>query len=234
MSTMLITGASRGIGLEHCRQHLAAGGTAIAACRNPEAALTLQALEGERLRIVRMDMRDHASIDAAAQALAGTAIDVLINNAGTYGPKGFPEGMPYQSVDGMDYAIWADVLAVNVLGPFKVTTAFRAHLKASKGLVVMMSSDLGSITSNSNGQSHAYRTSKAALNMLTKGLAIDLAGDGIRVISMAPGWTQTDMGSTAAIWPVDESVRRQRDVLNGLDSAATGCFINLNGAPVPW
>jgi NAD(P)-dependent dehydrogenase (short-subunit alcohol dehydrogenase family) len=235
--TVLVTGANRGIGLEHVRQALAAGQFVIAACRTPEKATALDDLQQhfpERLRIEPLDTGAAGSIAALASRLDGVSIDILINNAGLYG-GGWDDSAARQTLEGMDYDQWEEILRVNVIGVFRLTVALLPNLKrGERKLVMMMSSDLGSIANNTQGQSHAYRTSKAALNMLTKGLSIDLREQGVTVMSMAPGWTQTDLGGANAPWPVDESVRRQREVIAEMTFARSGEFLNLNGKPVPW
>jgi NAD(P)-dependent dehydrogenase (short-subunit alcohol dehydrogenase family) len=242
MSTILVTGANRGIGLEHVRQALAAGDDVIAACRSPAAAADLHELGRgfgpSRLRIESLDVASPPSIEALAQRLEGVAIDILINNAGIYGrpdAPAWPEAAKAQSLGAMDYDLWEDTLRINLLGPFRVTGRLLPNLRAGeRKLVVMMSSDLGSIANNTLGTSHAYRSSKAALNMVTRGLAIDLKGQGITIISLAPGWTRTDLGGEGAHWPVDDSVRAQRRVLDTITPADSGRFIDLTGKSVPW
>jgi NAD(P)-dependent dehydrogenase (short-subunit alcohol dehydrogenase family) len=224
MPTALITGASRGIGAEYVRQLRAKGWRVIAAMRTPKGDDS-----------VPLDTADHASIDALAAHLAGVAVDLLVNNAGSYGPQGFPDGQHYQAFGTTDYDVWADILRVNLFGPMKMVEAFAAHLEASdRKLVVNMSSDLGSVANNAHGGSHAYRTSKTALNMLTKGLSIDLAPRGITVVSMAPGWTRTELGGSMAPLSVEDSVAGQIAVIEGLGAADSGRFVNLRGEDVSW
>ncbi|MCJ2179777.1 SDR family NAD(P)-dependent oxidoreductase [Novosphingobium sp. 2580] len=135
----------------------------------------------------------------------------------------------------MDYGLWEEILRVNTIGPFRLTVALRPQLaRGTRGLVVMMSSDLGSISANAQGQSHAYRTSKTALNMVTKGLAIDLASEGLAVVAMAPGWTRTELGGAHATWSTEDSVANQRRVIAALGREYSGRFINLLGETVPW
>lgn len=224
MPTALITGASRGIGQALTSAFRAKGWRVIAAMRDPQGP-----------DAVPLDTADHASIDALAASLAGTPIDLLINNAGSYGPQGFPDGQHYQAFGTADYDIWAEIMRVNLFGPMKMIEAFADHLAASEHrLVVNMSSDLGSVANNSYGGSHAYRTSKTALNMLTKGLSIDLKTRGITVVSMAPGWTRTELGGSMAPLSVAESVGGQVAVIEGLTAADTGRFVNYLGADVAW
>lgn len=234
--TWLITGANRGIGFQYVAQCLAAGEQVIATARNPEAAADLQALAVRypgQLRIEALEAGDPASIAALAERLAGVPVDILLNNAGI-NRSSWPtaEGIPPQE---SDYAVWADTLRVNLYAPFAVTLALQGNLKlGQRKLVVMMSSDLGSITSNTLGGSYAYRASKAGLNMVTKGLSIDLAGAGITVVSMAPGWVRTDLGGSAGHWAVEDSVANQLKVIAGMDASASGHFINLEGQAVAW
>lgn len=236
--TVLITGANRGIGLEHVRQYAANGVQVIATCRDPASAAELQALAKAhpgKVRIEALSVNDAASVTAFAERLRGVAIDVLINNAGTYGPIPLPEGMAHQTLTGMDYEIWQDVLLTNVVSPFRITAALIDNLKAGeRKVVVMMSSGLGSIALNGFGGSHAYRSSKAALNMLAKGLAVELKADGVTVIALAPGWTRTALGGADAPWSVEDSVAGQQTVIAGLGLEQTGKFIDLQGMEQPW
>lgn len=236
MPRVLITGASRGLGLEHARQYLAKGWEVIATARNPESSPGLKALgsNGEgRLRPMRMDVTDYARVEAVAGELDGESLDVVVNNAGTYGPKSAFEGMHYQSLESMDYDLWREMLEINVLAAFKVAVCFKPHLEAAAHpLLVNMSSDMGSIGNNSIGHAYAYRSSKAALNMLTRGMAIEWKE--VTVIAMAPGWCRTDLGGPEA--PVDpvESVRMQQELFERLESSRSGEFIDRFGETVSW
>ena len=236
MPRVLITGASRGLGLEHARQYLAKGWEVIATARDPEGAPGLKALKTQDsglLRPVAMDVTDHARVEAVAEELAGASLDILLNNAGTYGPKSAFEGMHYQSLESMDYDLWREMHEINVMAAFKVAVCFRPHLEAAAHpLLVNMSSDMGSIGNNSIGHAYAYRSSKAALNMLNKGMAIEWQN--LTVIAMAPGWCRTDLGGPEA--PVDpaESVRMQQELFERLESSRSGEFINRFGETVSW
>lgn len=235
--TWLVTGANRGIGLEYARQIAAAGNRVIATARKPASATALAALQSQfpdHVRIEELDTGDARSIAALAERLAGMPVDVLVNNAGLYGGSWSTDSQR-QTPLAMDYDLWEEIMKVNVMGPFRTVVALLPNLAASdRRLVVNMSSDLGSIANNSQGQSHAYRSSKAALNMITRGLSVDLAGQGISVISMAPGWTKTDLGGDAAEWETADSVKRQLDVINGITAGQNGTFVNLLGQQVAW
>lgn len=234
--TWFITGANRGIGLEYARQLLAAGEAVIATAREPAKAEALHALAADypQLAVEAVDLDDRASITALAARLEGRAIDVLFNNAGLYGGS-WDDSAHRQSAQNMDFALWEQIMRVNVMAPYLLSQLLLPNLELGKRkLLVNMSSDLGSIANNTQGQSYAYRSSKAALNMVTKGLSVDLAPNSITVIAMAPGWTKTDLGGTAATWDASESVARQRQVLASLTLADTGTFRDLLGQTVPW
>lgn len=234
--TVLVTGASRGIGFEHARQFAASGWQVLAAVRSPGSATALAALAQEMpgaVEIVDLLVEDEESVAELARRLAGRTIDVLINNAGTFGPRGAPEGAAYQGVEHMDYDIWRRILEVNLLAPFRISTALVKSLRrAQRPLNVMMSSDLGSIANNRMGQSYAYRTSKAGLNMIAKGMSVDWKD--IITVAMAPGWCRTELGGDVA--PIDpaDSVRDQQQAFGRLTLADSGRFIDRFGQDVAW
>lgn len=234
--TVLVTGANRGLGLEYCRQLAAAGWRVLAGTREPDRAADLQSLarnHHDQVRILRLDVVEEAGIQAVVQELRGQSLDMLINNAGTFGPLGSPQGMRYQSLANMDYEIWRNILEVNLLAPFRLTVALAANLRlASRPVVVMLSSDLGSIANNRLGHSHAYRTSKAGLNMLTKGIANEWRD--LISVAMAPGWCRTELGGEEAEIDPGDSVRAQLQTFAALTADHNGQFIDRFGAPVAW
>lgn len=234
--TALVTGASRGLGLEYCRQLAAAGWHVLAAARDPAGSGPLRELAGSqagRVRLLTLDVVNGGDVARVAGELATTPVDMLVNNAGTFGPEGSPGGMRYQSLAHMDYAIWRDILDVNLFAPFRLTVALAPSLRlAARPLVVMVSSDLGSIANNRMGHSHAYRTSKAGLNMLTKGIANEWRD--LIVVSMAPGWCRTELGGEEAEIDPAESVAAQLRTFEGLTAADSGRFLDRFGATVAW
>ncbi|MGF1594932.1 MAG: SDR family oxidoreductase [Kiloniellaceae bacterium] len=226
MPTVLVTGANRGIGLEFVRSFAADGWRVHACARNVEKAKTVRALEGEVV-CHKLDVTNGLKVASLARALAEEPIDLLINNAGLRGPKtGFGE---------TDYEEWAAVLQVNTLAPLRMVERFAGLVERSDGrTVVNISSIMGSIADNGSGGEYIYRSSKAALNMVTKSLAIDLAGRGIKVVSFHPGWVRTDMGGAGASISPEESVQGMRRVIAGLTAADSGRFFNYDGAPLEW
>ena len=226
MPTVMITGANRGIGFELARRYAADGWRVLAACRDPAKANGLEGLEGD-VRVHRLDVTDFARVDALAGELEGEAIDVLINNAGI-------SDMRQERMDGVDYDRWTEVLRVNTIAPFKVSDAFAGHVARSETrLIVAITSRLGSIELNSGGR-YAYRSSKAALNSVMRGLARDLRARGITVAVLHPGWVRTDMGGQDANIDVGESAAGLHAVIAGLGPADSGRFFSYDGTELPW
>ena len=236
MPTVLVTGANRGLGYEHVKQYAQKGWKIIACARDPEKAAELQELKNEfnrQLIIEQLDVIDHLRIEELAEKHRNTAIDILINNAGTTGPLGVPGSMEYMKIDGMDYQIWRDILEVNVLSPFKIATAFRHHIAASKKkILIMMSSDLGSVEQNSFGGFYSYRTSKSALNIISKGMSVDW--NDITVIALAPGWCKTYLGGEQAEIEPADSVRQQQEMFEQITTLDSGKFLDRFGQEVAW
>ena len=226
MPTALITGASRGLGLEFTRQYAAEGWRVHACCRRPDEAEALKALPGDVVRH-RLDVTDGARIADLARELAGEPIDLLINNAGIYeGAAVFGE---------TDYDAWREVLEVNTLAPLRMSEAFDRHVAASgRRVIVGVSAVLGSISRNEAGGDYPYRTSKAALHMITKGLSVELAGRGIIAVAISPGSVRTDMNSPDAELSPEESVAAMRGAIDSLTPADSGRLMTRFGEHVPW
>ena len=231
MPAVLITSANRGLGLEFAAQYLAAGWHVYAACRQPKSAEKLQRLTQNaknRVDIVAMDVTNASSIDRAAKKIGGGAIDVLINSAGI-------TGKPGQKTGNVDYASWAQVLDVNTMGPLRVTEAFVDNVaRSERKLVVTITSGMGSIADNTSGGSIAYRSSKAAVNMVMRCAAVDLARRGISCVLVNPGWVRTDMGGPSATLSPKESVTALRRLIETFGPAQSGQFFNYDGREYPW
>ena len=226
MPTTLITGAGRGLGLEFARQFADDGWTVLAGVRDPGSADDLRRIDGD-VSPVPLDVADPASVAILGERLSGVPIDLLINNAGIYGPR--------QTIPGtLDYDAWREVFEVNTLAPIRVAEAFLEHIRASEGRkIVTVSSKMGSIADSSGG-SYTYRSSKAAVNAAMKALAMDLQPEGFTVIVVHPGWVRTDMGGPSALIDAVESVSGLKAVIDGLTPSDTGRFINYDGSEIPW
>jgi NAD(P)-dependent dehydrogenase (short-subunit alcohol dehydrogenase family) len=237
--TVLVTGAGRGLGLEFVRQYAADGWNVIAALRDPAHAAELATLATAargRIQVHALDVAEHASIDALARKLAGTPVDVLINNAGTMGAQSFAgQGMLAQRFGSSDYDDWLRTFRVNALGPMKMAEAFADHVAASvQKKIVTLSTVIASIGSNNLGGLYAYRSSKAAVNAIMKSMALDLARRGIIAAPLHPGWAQTAIGGPNAPMRPQHCVAGLRQVIAGLTREKSGRFWQWDGKELPW
>ncbi len=240
-STVLITGASRGLGLEFVRQYAADGANVIACCRAPSSAEALQALAKANPLIVieKLNVTDDANISALAEKLKDTAIDLLINCAGIYsgaGPHVSAESDDKtQSLGSINSAHWMKVLRTNTIAPIMVAEAFQKNLSRKAGSkLIMISSRMGSIDHISREGDIAYRSSKAALNAAMKSVSISLKNQKSIVACLHPGWVKTDMGGKGADLTPKQSVTQMRGVISSLKQENSGQFLNFNGQNIPW
>jgi len=219
MKTILVTGASRGIGLELCRQLAARGDRVIAACRT--ASQELRSLPVQVVEDV-----DVASAESAAQlarTLNGTKIDVLVNNAGI---------LTSESLDDLDFDRMRLQYEVNALGPLRITAALLDNLERGSK-VIILSSRVGSMEDNSSGGIYGYRMSKAAVNMAAVNLALDLRPRDIPVMILHPGMVATSMTGGRGIEAAD-SVRGLIERMDELTMETTGSFWHAEGYQLPW
>jgi len=225
MTTILITGAGRGIGFELAKQSIKRGWNVIGSVRTVEAQRGLaEALP--QMAVLNFDVNEYASIEKLVNAFQ-QPIDVLVNNAGILGPE-------KQSTLEMDFDGFAETLKTNVLSPLKIAQTFLPLLRESDNpRLVNISSQMGRVAFHGSNYL-AYRASKAALNKLTQGLAIDLRPDGICCISMHPGYVQSDMGGPNADITPQESAFGILNVINQLTMEDTGTFIDWDGTRQPW
>jgi NAD(P)-dependent dehydrogenase (short-subunit alcohol dehydrogenase family) len=227
MPTVLITGANRGLGLEFTRQYAAAGWRILAGCRSPAKASDLNALKGD-IAIHALDVADTASVTAARAAIGGEPIDLLINNAGFIGQR---EG----KLGSVDYADWNETLNINLFGPARVAGAFVDNVLASRQKkFATVSTRMSSMNECKAVDFMAYRTSKAALNMMMTLAANELGPKGAIVVLLHPGWVQTAMGGPNAAMTPKDSVSGMRGVIDRLTPADNGRFINFDGTTIPW
>ena len=222
--TVLVTGANRGLGLEFARQYAEAGWKVIGTARKPEQAAELEALGA---RVVQLDVADQGSVDRMATELADQPIDLLINNAGIFPRVG--------KIDEIDFDDYSRTLAVNTVGPVRVTRALLPNLRQGElRIIAGLSSNLGSIAENERGNFYGYRESKAALNMFTKTLAAELGPEGFTCVVLTPGWVQTDMGGPNAPLQPADSISGMKAVLDKLTPADNGSFWSYDGSQMPW
>jgi NAD(P)-dependent dehydrogenase (short-subunit alcohol dehydrogenase family) len=235
---VVITGASRGLGLELVRQHARRGDEVLATCRRPAEAAALAAIAAAHpgaVRLATLDVDDPESIAAAAAEAARWpgAVDLLWSNAGIYpGSPGtdVAEGLAgtLRARDGLA------VLATNAVGAILVAQAFLPLLRrGTRPRLAAVSSGYGSVSEN-QGTPYWYGASKAALNMLHRSLAHDPAARGVTVVVLSPGWARTDMGGPGAPTPVEDAVAGMLRVMDGATDRENGQFLDWMGGVVPW
>jgi NAD(P)-dependent dehydrogenase (short-subunit alcohol dehydrogenase family) len=224
MATWLVTGASRGLGIEWVRQLRARGDQVVATARRPESVPELSSLGAE---VHALDVADAASVAALSRALGRRPLDALVNNAGVGGAG--------PDLQGLDFGDVLRTFEINAIGPMRVTQALWPNLLAGRRrLVANVTSRMGSIADNGSGGYYAYRASKSALNMLTRTLAIDTRGQETTCVLLHPGWVATDMGGSQAPLSPSQSVQGMLAVLDRLGPADTGRFLDWSGTEIPW
>jgi NAD(P)-dependent dehydrogenase (short-subunit alcohol dehydrogenase family) len=230
MTTVLITGANKGIGLELTRQLAARGDDVIACCRNPDAADDLNALANEASVTVHgVQVGDADSVAALKQAIGDQPIDVLINNAGAAGPA--PE---QQSALQMDFDGWMDTFAINTMAPMRMVQTFHENLKSGNNpKAVTITSQMGALDLNMPVM-YAYCSSKAAVNKIMRMMSAELANDGVAVTLIHPGWVKTDMGGPGADITAEESAAGIISVIDNASLETTGSFYKWNGEAHAW
>ena len=227
---VVITGASRGLGLEFTRRYLEAGDQIFALARAPERSHALIGMAGDRLVCVECDVGDEASIQTAFTAVAASTdgIDLLLNNAATYGAHD-------DRLQTLQSEEMVRVFEVNTLGPILVTREFLPLLRKGKNpKVVHLTSLMGSIDDNRGGGKYSYRVSKVGLNMASRNMALELAGDRIISVVIHPGWVRTDMGGLGAPLSIEEAVGAMVKTIAGLSQKHSGQFVDRHGKPAPW
>jgi NAD(P)-dependent dehydrogenase (short-subunit alcohol dehydrogenase family) len=228
------------LGLELTRQLLAAGDDVVATARQPRTADELNKLAARsagRCTVVRLDVADPDEVAAAALHVGERfdGLELLVNNAGLWSAPGEPERASAGPLAELRPQSVLEVLRVNAVGPILVTQALAPLLAAAgSSVVVNLTSGLGSLAGATAGGNVGYGMSKAALNMLTRHLAAELAGQGTVVVSMSPGWVATDMGGASAPLEPPESVRGMLNVVDALTPARSGTFLDHTGATLPW
>jgi NAD(P)-dependent dehydrogenase (short-subunit alcohol dehydrogenase family) len=222
MKRILIVGASRGLGLEFVRQYRQAGDMVVATARSDEGLAKIEALGA---RAVKLDVASSLGAASLAWPIDGELFDVVVINAGVYGPnKGALETPTQEEFD--------VVMHTNVLGAMRVLPQVTDCLAADAKLAVL-SSRMGSIGSRASASGWLYRASKAALNSVLKDASLVLNGKAT-CVAFHPGWVRTDMGGAGADIDATESVAGMRAVLAKLKPADNGSFLNYDGGAIVW
>jgi NAD(P)-dependent dehydrogenase (short-subunit alcohol dehydrogenase family) len=220
MATALITGANRGIGFSLAKLLKNSGHTVIATCRRSTAELSglgVEVAEG-------VDVTSDKSLNILAEKLKGRSLQLLINNAGL---------LSHESLEELDFASIQRQMEVNAYGPLRVTHKLLGLLERGSK-VALITSRMGSIADNGSGGSYGYRMSKAALNAAGKSLAHDLAGRGVAVAILHPGYVRTEMTSKHGNVEPDDAAADLLKRIEELSLATSGTFWHANGSVLPW
>ena len=224
MSTWVVTGANRGIGLAFALALAGRGENVIGTARRPEKAGELR---GTGARVEKLDVAEDASVAGFARSLDGVSVDVLIQNAAI--------GEAGSAIRDLDPGLVLRTLDVNAVGPVRVTRALLPNLRAGRlRKIVAITSGLGSLQENSEGGWYAYRMSKAALNMFVRTLAQELASERFTCVAICPGWVRTAMGGPDAPLAPDATVAAMLPVIDRLKPSDTSRFLDRLGRDMPW
>lgn len=235
--TVLVTGASRGIGLALVRELASQGWHVLAGARDPLGAHALQAAAGNAgpgtIDILRLDVRSDDSVRSAAEEAATKVrgLDVLVNNAGVFPEEGS------EPLERLPLECFEEAFAVNVVGVARVTRLFLPLLgRAAHPRVVNISSRAGSISTKEDSDYYCYSSSKAALNMLTRAMAAELRPRGITVVAVTPGWVKTEIGGPLAPLTVDDAARSLAATVGRISEKEAGQFLDKDGQKgmTPW
>jgi NAD(P)-dependent dehydrogenase (short-subunit alcohol dehydrogenase family) len=224
MKTILIIGASRGLGLEFVRQYRADGWLTLGTCRSPEQDALLSSVGATALRL---DVTDEGGFGNLAKALDGTSIDICIYNAGVIGPRN-TGAVPCPEAE------FDAVFHTNVLGALRAIPLVAPSLVKTKGTFVFISSRMGSIGLQTSAGRVTYRASKAALNVVMKTASLEWGPQGVNCISLHPGWVKTDMGGSEADIEPTVSIAGIRKVIASVNGEANGKFFDYTGKELTW
>ncbi|MFQ5356249.1 MAG: SDR family oxidoreductase [Mariprofundaceae bacterium] len=220
---VLITGANRGLGLGFAKHYLQRGDEVWACYRSDSGELS--GLASNKLHLLQWDVRQLLDNNAGLP----DSINLLINNAGIYGP-----GKDGQSLEKISPEIMRQVFEVDCIGPLNAVQALKSRIVHAAGTIANLSSKMGSTTDNSSGGTYAYRAAKAALVIVSKSMAVDLAPFGVRVITLHPGWVKTEMTGQTGLVDVETSVNGMANVIANVNDYGSGSFIAFDGRKVPF
>lgn len=226
--SVLITGANRGIGLGLVKQYLSQGWLVHATSRSLETAVDLQDLANGNADLIihSLDVANYDQLEQLSTQLS--SLDLVINNAGYYGPKGYGFGQT-------DVEEWRRVFEINTIAPLKLIESLYPLLKnGTTKKIACISSKVGSMAENTSGGGYIYRSSKAALNSVVKSLSNDLRDEGFTVIALHPGWVQTEMGGPNALIDTTTSAKGLFEVIEHSSVNHSGEFINYDGTRIAW
>ena len=236
MKTIFITGSNRGLGLEFTKQYLELGNQVIASCRNPSKAESLNKLinkYSDKITLIQLDVTNEEQRNKAFDEIKNqfSSIDILINNAGVKSG----DGKNLYHLGDIHKENFMKIIEINTLAPLLMSEKFLPLLSKSKDAkIINVSSKNGSITKRKQKGKYSYCVSKAALNMVTKILSNDLHEKGITVLSIEPGWIQTDMGGPEAPVKPKEPISKIIKLIDSKGTSDSGKFFTREGIELPW
>ena len=228
MSTVLITGANRGLGYEFVKQYSENEFEVLACCRNRNNAKELKELAetSNKIRVYELDVGNVKAIKSLSQQLQNEKIDVLINNAGIYRSS---------TVGNINYDEWVESFKVNTIAPYQIVENFLNQIMNSDlKKIVSITSKMGSIDDNTSGGSYIYRSSKTALNSMMRCLTHDLKNQGVATLTLHPGWVRTDMGGPGGWIDSFESVQGMIKQIDKLTIDDSGNYLDYAGKSINW
>jgi len=220
---VVITGANRGLGLGFVQYYLSQGDEVWACYRSNLDGLS--EIKSDKLHTVQLDVSQ--DFDANSKDFP-ESIDLLINNAGIYGPYGA------QDLDSITSDAMLDVFNIDCVGPLRVVQQLKSRVIQAGGRIANISSKMGSSDDNGSGGTYAYRAAKAGLIIISKSMAIDLKPLGVSVITLHPGWVTTDMTHQSGLIDVATSVAGMADVISRIDDYELGQFVAFDGKVIPF
>ena len=223
--TVLVIGASRGLGLGLAKQFSSEGWQVIATVRNSQQADALNQIP--RVSVETLDMNDAASVDALAKRLEGTQLDVLFANDGVAGPQDKPATQATEAEVGQ-------LFFTNAVAPLRLAEQLRPAVNPERGVIVFMSSILGSVETGPGMGMSLYGASKAALNHMTRTFVSELGETGLTVLSMHPGWVKTDMGGDQAPLDVQTSADGMVEQVTLALGRGGHHYLDYKGDQLPW
>jgi len=234
--TVLVTGSSRGLGLEFARRYAADGWNVIATCREPAAAESLQALAQahRQVAVERLDVTSDSQVDDLARRYAGQPIDVLLNNAGVYG------NLARQALGALDFTEALRVFDINALGALRVAQAFLDNVgKSGQKKIVSLGGGLGAQSIGSQFGGHYFMKMSKAAHLIAMGtLQTEVRERGILVVMISPGRVDTqlmrDSGWTGPSLSAADSAAFVVARIAVLDEAARGRLVTFDGQVIPW
>lgn len=227
MRRVLVTGASRGIGLEFVRQFLERGDHVFAACRDPEGAYNLHDLASDHLHLLTLDVAEEYSIETSSAVVRSQtdALDLLINNAGV--------SLDDDEFGSLNFESLLYTLRVNAVAPLLIAQRYLDLLqRGNDPKIVGITSEHGSLAFKPDGGPFGYSASKAALNMYMRTLAFAIPS--VTSFLLDPGWVRTDMGGSNASLSPERSVSGMMRVIDQTTRRDTGRFLRWDGAEEPW